>query len=69
MVRTTRAQRVALKNIHGRVTEAQPPSRKPTPYRHFRRNSVQATIGCDGAIAVQFANMWLCVERDGYTHS
>lgn len=29
----------------------------------------QHTIGCDGAIAVPFASMWLLIETDGYTHS
>jgi len=29
----------------------------------------QATIGCDGAVTVPWCGMWLCIERDGYTHS
>lgn len=66
MVKTTRAQRVALKKIHARARDADTPT--PDTYRQLRRK-VQPTFGCDGAIAVQFANMWLCVERDGYTHS
>lgn len=27
------------------------------------------TVGCDGAVALPWCNMWLCIERDGYTHS
>jgi len=32
-------------------------------------DSCQPTIGCDGAIAVEWCGMWLCIEKDGYTHS
>jgi len=34
----------------------------------FRR-SAHSTIGCDDAIVIQWCNMWLCIETDGYTHS
>lgn len=37
-------------------------------YLDFRR-SVQPTFGCDGAVTVYWCGMWLCIERDGYTHS
>lgn len=37
-------------------------------FLQFRR-TVQPTIGCDGAVVVHWAAMWLCIERDGYTHS
>lgn len=37
-------------------------------YLQFRRG-VRGTIGCDGAVAVPFAGMWVCVETDGYAHS
>lgn len=29
----------------------------------------QHTIGCDGAIVIKHAGMFLLVEKDGYTHS
>jgi hypothetical protein len=32
-------------------------------------NSVQGTIGCNGAVAVYWCNMWLCIEPDGYCHT
>lgn len=32
-------------------------------------DTVQATIGCDGAVTVKWCGMWLCIEKDGYTHS
>lgn len=32
-------------------------------------DSVQPTIGCDGAVTVPWCGMWLCIEKDGYTHS
>ena len=61
MVKTTRKQRLALWSrwdmIAPRIT-----------YRAFRR-TVQPTFGCDGAVAVQWQGMWLCIERDGYCHS
>lgn len=66
MVRTTRAQRVAIHKIHGRARQADTPT--PLAYLAFRRQ-VQPTFGCDGAVAVPAFGMWLCVERDGYTHS
>lgn len=37
-------------------------------YRAFRRH-VNGTYGCDGAITVYWCNMWLCIEKDGYTHT
>lgn len=37
-------------------------------YKKFR-DSAQPTIGCDGAVAVLWCGMWLCIETDGYTHS
>ena len=42
--------------------------RMEVSYRSARR-SVQPAFGCDGAVAMPFAGMWLCIERDGYTHS
>jgi hypothetical protein len=37
-------------------------------YRSFRRH-VQGTYCMDGAITVQWCNMWLCIEKDGYCHT
>lgn len=37
-------------------------------YRQFRR-TVQGTFCMDNCIMVPFANMWLGIETDGYTHS
>lgn len=31
--------------------------------------SVHPTFGCNDAVTVQWAGMWLCIEKDGYTHS
>lgn len=63
----TKAQRQALKKIHQRIVDETRPSRRPTPYRQFRRSCAPAFF--DGVIMVPFAGMWLGVERDGYTHS
>ncbi len=62
MVKTTKAQRVALKRLWDRDHSG------ADGYRRFRR-LVQSTFGCDGAIAVPWNGMWLCIETDGYTHS
>lgn len=61
MLILTRAQRGAVKRAWQRM------SARPS-YREFRA-SVQPTFGCDGAVVVPWCNMWLIIERDGYTHS
>lgn len=60
-MRITKPQQIALAKIY---------ARKPMPmsYRAFRKTA-QATFGCDGAIVVHWCGMWLCIEKDGYTHS
>ena len=71
MVKTTKAQRAALKRVFDRQ-----PIRRDGPeggqrllgYRQFRA-SIQPSFGCDGAVMVRWAGMWLGIERDGYTHS
>lgn len=76
MVRTTRKQREALKRIYLRVVAESLPLPVPgkatafsTPtYREFRAK-VQPTFGCDNAVMVPFAGMWLGIETDGYAHS
>lgn len=57
MVKTTKAQRAALKKVWLRDTSA--------TYREFRK-TVQPSFGY---IMVPFAGMWLGIETDGYTHS
>ena len=37
-------------------------------YKAFRK-SVGGTFGMDGAVVVRWADMWLCIEKDGYTHT
>jgi len=67
MTKTTRLQREALRRIYLRIEQTDAYAGILT-YRQFRR-TVQPTFGCDGAVTVPFASMWLCIERDGYTHS
>lgn len=62
MTRITKAQRGALL----RAWERSHPGWQT--YRDFRK-LVQPTLGCDGAVVVPWEGMWLCIERDGYTHS
>jgi len=61
MTRTTKAQRQAIKRIYDRAPSI-------LTYRLFRK-TVQPTFGCDGAVVAPWCGMWLCIERDGHTHS
>lgn len=65
MIKTTRAQREALKRVYNRIDSARKPSQRPLPYRTFRK-TVQGGPDC---IMVPFAGMWLGIEHDGHTHS
>lgn len=76
----TRAQRVALKRIFdrkplwyspdGRIVDRFEDSSvvasSPLQYREFRGEVLMGDFGC---IMIQWANMWLGIEHDGYTHS
>lgn len=53
----TKPQRKALKAVFDRTANI--------TYRAFRRTVVLGP----GCIMVPFANMWLGIEPDGYTHS
>jgi hypothetical protein len=85
MVLTTKQQRKALKQVFDRVClyptrdggissnpidfeYGLPWPKFPLSYRYFRRR-LNPTIGCDGAVTIQWCGMWLCIERDGYVHS
>jgi len=64
MVRLSRKQKTALRDVYQRKNWTPPDS-----YLAFRR-SVSPIIGCpDGAVVLPYCNMWLVIERDGYVHS
>jgi hypothetical protein len=66
MVKTNRAQRVALHKVFLRtVADSDSHCAQGRSYRNFRK-TVQPGWGC---IMVPFAGMWLGIEPDGYTHS
>lgn len=67
MVKTTRKQREALHHKWRVILNPQEPVFWLS-YKQFRK-TVQPTIGCNGAVTVPWCGMWLCIERDGYTHS
>lgn len=73
MVKTTRQQREALKNVYHRAVRAYSagPMRQGVHFMNYRqfRKTVQPTFGCDDCVMVRFAGMWLGIEKDGYTHS
>lgn len=66
MVITTRKQRETIKRYYDRATHDS--IQFVMSYKQFRRQA-EATFGCDGAIALPWFGMWLCIERDGYAHS
>ena len=70
MVRTTREQRLSIFKKWDAIANVSKvyAHKSSVTYSQFRR-SIQPTIGCDGAIAVQWCGMWLCIEKDGYCHS
>jgi hypothetical protein len=77
MIVLTKEQRRALKRVYDRcpiypLMTAQEfrddVTAIPITYRQFRRG-VQPTFGCDGCVMIQWAGMWLGIERDGYVHS
>ena len=73
MVKLTREQRVALKrvfdrtpiNSSGSALVRQSEMKYALTYREFRK-TVQPGYDC---VMVKWCNMWLGIERDGYTHS
>jgi hypothetical protein len=69
MVRTTRAQRVALQNVYQRLCREHYRNtgdpKGPESYLSFRRKVVPGP----GCIMIPYAGMWLGIEPDGYTHS
>jgi hypothetical protein len=76
----TRQQRIALKKVFdrkplwyaadGRIVDNFEDSSvlcpSPLTYREFRGEVLRGDFGC---IMIQWANMWLGIEHDGYTHS
>lgn len=58
MIITTREQREALKRIWMRGTDER-------TYKQLRRD----VIGGHDCLMLNWAGMWLGIERDGYTHS
>ncbi len=69
MTRTTRAQRVALmRKFDQNDPKPDHELNRQAWFRRYRafRRTVVAGGGC---IMVRWCNMWLGIERDGYTHS
>ena len=61
MVKTTRAQRIALLKLYNRTE-------RTVSYREFRK-TVLATYFMGGTVMVPFFTMWVGIEPDGYAHS
>lgn len=75
MIKTTRAQREALKRVYERHDIVPQPdgaprrmvNKQPLTYREFRA-TVKPFFG-DSCVMVPAFGMWLGIETDGYTHS
>lgn len=65
MIRTTKPQRRALKDLFDRRTSS---GADGLTYRQFRK-TVRPLMGGGGVIMVRWADMWIGVESDGYAHS
>ena len=59
MIKTTKAQRIAIKR---KATQS------GQDYLELRK-AIGPTFGCDGAIVLHWCGMWLCIEQDGYCHT
>lgn len=59
MVKLTREQRVALKRVYDRGDNPE------QSYKQFRATVLPGS----GCVMVKWCNMWLGIEKDGYTHS
>ena len=72
MITTTREQRLAIQRVFDRgpiyTTPVAEAMKQPISYRRFR-SAVAGTFAMDGAVVLNWAGMWLVIERDGYTHS
>lgn len=76
MIRTTKAQRRAIRRVYERHTvHAQPagtPARmiggRPTTYREYRK-LLQPSLDGSGCVMLPFVGIWLGIETNGYTHS
>ena len=68
MIKTTRAQRVALKRVfdRGPIRVLTVDGDEVTLTYHQFRKRVHPGWDC---IMVKWCNMWLGIEHDGYTHS
>ena len=64
MIFLTKPQRHSLKRVWERLTPCNG-YLGGVPYREFRR---QVAPGPD-CVLINFAGMWLGIEKDGYTHS
>jgi len=72
MIKLTKEQHRALKNLYDRSPPQVQPIEHATPstitYRVFRKR-VCPVFGGDGAVIVPWCGMWVGIEPDGYTHT
>lgn len=69
MVKTTKAQRVTIQRLAQRINMSRKEQAlRPLSYKQVR-STIQPTFGCDGAVALPYCGMFVCIERDGYAHS
>lgn len=61
-MRLTKEQQLSLKRLSERITD-----RPPESYLSMRRRVVYSFGG--DCVMIHWGNMWLGIEKDGYTHS
>ena len=69
MVKTNRAQRVTIAKLTQRINMSLKEQALPRLTYKQIRQTIRPTFGCDGAVAMPYCGMFVCIERDGYPHS
>jgi hypothetical protein len=68
-MKITKAQQKAIKRLYDRAPMYKRlGDEERISYKEFRKTAMP-TCGCDNAIAISWAGMWVCVETDGYSHT
>lgn len=68
MVKTTKAQRLAIKRLVDRNNDGKAPDAGHITYKQLRKQ-IQPYFDKSGCVMVPLWGMWLGIETDGYTHS
>jgi len=67
-MKITKQQQIRLLEVFKRVVDNRDQQPALKSFLRFRR-TIRVTFGCDDAITVNWCDIWLCIETDGYCHS